>query len=161
MACTWISLIWDVHAALRHGRVYEGFAREVRLRDEDAVLAAAPAIAAAAAAAEAEAAAAADDMAVDKAQRLRRAHHRREAAERTAVEAAYGLQPNELREAAEAGGGGGGGLTPLVLCHALAAKKGFQMSRNGGPDAHRAGLLLVRDCADGALLFASRPPGAQ
>ena len=78
----------------------------------------------------------------------------RAVAERTQLERAYALTPNELREADEADGG----LSAHGLCYALAAKKGFQQARNGAPDPHRAGLLVVRDCAEGALLFASQPP---
>ena len=81
----------------------------------------------------------------------------RAAAERTQPERAYALQPNELREAAE--DDGAALLSAHGLCHALAAKKGFQRGKgSSAPDAHRAGLLLVRDCAEGALLFASQPP---
>ena len=78
----------------------------------------------------------------------------RAVAERTHLEQAYALTPNELREADEAEGA----LSAHGLCYALAAKKGFQQARNGAPDPHRAGLLVVRDCAEGALVFASRPP---
>ena len=70
------------------------------------------------------------------------------------IERAYALCPNELREADEEEGG----LSAHGLCYALAAKKGFQQARSGAPDPHRAGLLVVRDCAEGALLFASQPP---
>ena len=81
----------------------------------------------------------------------------RAAAERTQPERAYALQPNELREAAE--DDGAALLSAHGLCHALAAKKGFQRGKgSSAPDAHRAGLLLVRVCAEGALLFASQPP---
>ena len=80
----------------------------------------------------------------------------RAAAERTAPERAYALQPNEVREAAEEEGAP---LSAHGLCLAIAAKKGFQQGKgSSAPDAHRAGLLLVRDCAEGALLFASQPP---
>ena len=44
------------------------------------------------------------------------------------------------------------------LCCALAAKKGFLQCRSGAADPHRAGLLIVRDTAEGALLLTSRPP---
>ena len=53
----------------------------------------------------------------------------RAAAERTQPERAYALQPNELREAAEADFAAR--LSAHGLCHALAAKKGFQRGKEG------------------------------
>jgi hypothetical protein len=74
-------------------------------------------------------------------------------AERVNLVRAYGLTPNELREADEPADG----LSAYGLCYALAAKKGYLISRAGTPDAHRAALQIVRDCADGAIAFASAP----
>ena len=64
----------------------------------------------------------------------------------------YAMQPNELAEAGEERDA----LSPVGLCCALAAKKGFRQTRScGAPDPHRAGLLIIRDCAQGALPLAS------
>lgn len=82
----------------------------------------------------------------------------RAAAEYLPLAALYGLQPNELRAAQEEEGGDPAAVSVLGLCCALAAKKGFLQSRSGAPDAHRAGLLVVRDCAEGALPLLSQPP---
>ena len=38
-----------------------------------------------------------------------------------------------------------GELSPHGICSALAARRGFQVSRNGAPDAHRAGRLSQSD----------------
>ena len=71
----------------------------------------------------------------------------RELGERIDLLRLYAMQPNELAEAGESDGA----LSPYGLCCALAAKKGFRQSRSGAPDPHRAGLLMIRDCACGAL----------
>lgn len=74
-------------------------------------------------------------------------------AERVDLVRAYGLTPNELREAEESRDK----LSPFGLCYALAAKKGFLQSRASMPDAHRAALHIIRDCAEGAIGFWSHP----
>ena len=54
-------------------------------------------------------------------------------------------------EASEDDGAERGQLTPHGICCALAATRGFLMSRSGAPDAHRAALALLADVCDGAI----------
>ena len=65
----------------------------------------------------------------------------------------YAMQPNELLEAGEERAQ----LSPYGFCCALGAKKGYRQTRSGAPDPHRAGLLVIRDCAQGAVAIASTP----
>ena len=81
-------------------------------------------------------------------------------AETTHIERIYGMQPNELKLAEDVEDTVVGGLSAYGFCYSLAAKKGFLQSRNGTPDPHRAGLLIIRDAAQGALPWASQPPVA-
>jgi len=67
----------------------------------------------------------------------------------------YGLQARDAEEADESLES----LSPLGFCIALAAKKGYRLSRGrGAPDPHRAGLEVLRDAVDGALCLAFAPP---
>jgi len=66
----------------------------------------------------------------------------------------YGMQLNELRDSGE----DADELSPYGFCCALAAKKGYRQSRSGKPDPHRAALLVIRDCAQGAVPWASDAP---
>eukprot|EP00929_Paragymnodinium_shiwhaense_P044932 TRINITY_DN23021_c0_g1_i1.p1 TRINITY_DN23021_c0_g1~~TRINITY_DN23021_c0_g1_i1.p1 ORF type:complete len:575 (+),score=122.53 TRINITY_DN23021_c0_g1_i1:67-1791(+) len=51
--------------------------------------------------------------------------------------------------------------SPLNILEAYAEKHKYFMSRSGAPDIHRAGLELLRDAVDGALLLAYEPPSAK
>lgn len=49
--------------------------------------------------------------------------------------------------------------SPLILCEAYAAKKGYRVARGRGRlDAHRAGREIVQHAADGVLPLAFLPP---
>eukprot|EP00471_Norrisiella_sphaerica_P011802 CAMPEP_0184497410 /NCGR_PEP_ID=MMETSP0113_2-20130426/36460_1 /TAXON_ID=91329 /ORGANISM="Norrisiella sphaerica, Strain BC52" /LENGTH=609 /DNA_ID=CAMNT_0026884503 /DNA_START=43 /DNA_END=1872 /DNA_ORIENTATION=- len=72
-------------------------------------------------------------------------------AEHVNVQAMYALQKPEWYEKEDA-------WTPQMICEAYAEKKGYLLGRGGAPDTHRAGLEIVRDCVDGALLLAFAPP---
>ena len=48
--------------------------------------------------------------------------------------------------------------SPLGFCMALADKRGYHLKGGKGCDAHRAGLEVLRDCVDGAVCLAFRPP---
>eukprot|EP00466_Bigelowiella_natans_P010896 jgi/Bigna1/76341/fgenesh1_pg.40_\ len=80
-------------------------------------------------------------------------------AERLPVPAMYSLRKPDWYE--DAGGGGGGGgeskWSPQMICEAFAEKRGYVV-RGGTPDTHRAGLEIIRDCVDGALLLQFDPP---
>jgi len=45
-----------------------------------------------------------------------------------------------------------------AYCGALADQKGYSLARSSGPDMHRAGLEIIRDCVDGYLILAFQPP---
>ena len=52
--------------------------------------------------------------------------------------------------------------TPLAVCEALADKRNYTLARSGAPDVQRAGLEIIRDCADGVVpvfLAAPAAPG--
>ena len=61
----------------------------------------------------------------------------------------YNISMDVAQEASEAGGE----ISPHGICCALAERRGFQISRNGAPDAHRAGLAILQDVVDGAILL--------
>lgn len=66
----------------------------------------------------------------------------------------YNLQSSqELREEAEED------VSPLLFCMALAERRGYRIARGKGSlDPHRAGLEVLKDCVDGAILLAFDPP---
>jgi len=50
-------------------------------------------------------------------------------------------------------------ISPYAILGTYADKKGYTLSKGGGPDLHRAGLEILRDVVDGYVLFAYWPPG--
>lgn len=48
--------------------------------------------------------------------------------------------------------------TPLAIVEAYAEKHKYFIPRSGGPDVHRAGLEILKDAKDGAMLLAYEPP---
>lgn len=48
--------------------------------------------------------------------------------------------------------------SPLAICEAYAEKHRFVFPRSGRPDVHRAGLEIMKDCTDGAILLSYEPP---
>eukprot|EP01113_Clastostelium_recurvatum_P042624 TRINITY_DN6919_c0_g1_i5.p1 TRINITY_DN6919_c0_g1~~TRINITY_DN6919_c0_g1_i5.p1 ORF type:complete len:768 (-),score=205.58 TRINITY_DN6919_c0_g1_i5:23-2326(-) len=68
-------------------------------------------------------------------------------AERVPIERVYGVRPED-----------GTQWTPFSLCEAVALKKGFLLAKSGRPDAHRAGLQILKDCVDGNIVISWPPP---
>lgn len=48
--------------------------------------------------------------------------------------------------------------TPLAILEAYAEKHKYHIPRSGAPDVHRAGLEILKDAKDGAMLLAYEPP---
>jgi len=48
--------------------------------------------------------------------------------------------------------------TPLAIVEAYAEKHKYHIPRSGAPDVHRAGLEILKDAKDGAMLLAYEPP---
>mmetsp|Transcript_16621 Transcript_16621/g.19917 ORF Transcript_16621/g.19917 Transcript_16621/m.19917 type:complete len:511 (+) Transcript_16621:185-1717(+) len=48
--------------------------------------------------------------------------------------------------------------SPYGIIGTLADKKGYTLSKGGGPDLHRAGLEIIRDVVDGYVLLVWNPP---
>lgn len=72
-------------------------------------------------------------------------------AEKVPLWSAYGLRFPDWCDSDQ-------GWTPQAICEAFAEKKRYFLKRGGAPDVHRAGLEIIRDAVDGALLVAFRPP---
>jgi len=73
-------------------------------------------------------------------------------AEHVPLEALYGLALDADEYSEE--------WSPYALCGAFADKRGYTVE-GGGPDLHRAGLEIIRDCVDGFVLLAFLPPKPQ
>ncbi|RYG53222.1 hypothetical protein EON66_08850, partial [archaeon] len=48
--------------------------------------------------------------------------------------------------------------SPLVICEALAVKRGYHVAKVGRPDAHAAGREILYDAQDGVIPVAWQPP---
>eukprot|EP00927_Polykrikos_kofoidii_P022687 TRINITY_DN21106_c0_g1_i2.p1 TRINITY_DN21106_c0_g1~~TRINITY_DN21106_c0_g1_i2.p1 ORF type:complete len:552 (+),score=68.72 TRINITY_DN21106_c0_g1_i2:310-1965(+) len=48
--------------------------------------------------------------------------------------------------------------SPVMICEAYAEKHNYVIPRSGAPDVHRAGLEILKDAKDGAILLAYEPP---